>query len=564
VAHLRAQLHAEDGVRFVGAAEDAFTDGEPIREPWVGFVHQVPLNDTRFLPDLHRLIHLRPWTESLAHCRGLWTMSEYARRYLRAWNVGVPVGRIPYACPPPSLRFDMDRLRDARPRRLVLAGHHLRRYRDFYDLEVPGYERIALAPARMPPELERLAARGGVRIVPRVSDDEYDRLLATSVLFLQLADASAVSTLVECIVRGTPILVNPLPAVVEYLGEGYPLYYEDPTDAARKLRDDGLLEESSRYLRGLPLQAALTLDGFVDNVAASAVYRALPTPPGRGRPVASYDLTVLVCAHSRPAELRGLIDRLAKQDIEGRFEVLLWNNNAAARGLVDAVADEARGRLDLKVIHSSENYFCMARFAAAGLMRSDRLMLCDDDVLPEPGYLRRFVEAYERHGPDVVVCATGHTFLPHALDEERPERFWLDARLRVSHREWHEDAWVHFLHANSCLIPGHVLRRALRFPLPDPGFALVDDYWLSFVLGKHLGVPVRKIRADDVMSFAESAEDPAVAMWHNPEVAEQRVRFYIYHMRRGWPDPATPPGPSPGRPGGPASASTDAADAPSA
>ena len=63
VAHLRAQLHAEDGVRFVGAAEDAFTGGEPIREPWVGFVHQVPLNDTRFLPDLHRLIHLRPWTE---------------------------------------------------------------------------------------------------------------------------------------------------------------------------------------------------------------------------------------------------------------------------------------------------------------------------------------------------------------------------------------------------------------------------------------------------------------------------------------------------------------------
>ena len=64
-----------------------------------------------------------------------------------------------------------------------------------------------------------------VRPVATVSDQDYDILLSRNIVFLDLVDASAVNTLIECIVRGTPIIVNKLPAVVELLGEGYPLYY---------------------------------------------------------------------------------------------------------------------------------------------------------------------------------------------------------------------------------------------------------------------------------------------------------------------------------------------------
>jgi hypothetical protein len=54
---------------------------------------------------------------------------------------------------------------------------------------------------------------------------EYDALLSSSVVFLCLYDASAVNTVIECIVRKTPILVNRLPAVEEALGEDYPGFY---------------------------------------------------------------------------------------------------------------------------------------------------------------------------------------------------------------------------------------------------------------------------------------------------------------------------------------------------
>jgi hypothetical protein len=541
--HLTARLHAPDGTRLLSSVEHVIRDEGVVDEPWVGFVHQVPVNPWVRNLDLQQLVHNPAWTRSLESCLGLWVLSDYTRRFLRVWNVGVPVARVLMATPVPPLGFDPVRFQGLRPRRLLLSGWHLRDYRAFADLEVAGYERVVLAPHRPQPGLDRLVSRSGFRLLPRVSDDEYDRLLAESLVVLPLFDAAAVTSLVECIVRGTPVLVNPLPAVIEYLGPDYPLYYEDLETAVAKAEDDHLLIEASHHLLALAHQKDLTPEGFVDNVAASSVFQALPTPRSRQRTIRTVDLTVLVCSHSRVPDLANVLRGLTAQDWPGRFEVIVWNNNAAARDAVDAVIAQAGERLDVKLIHSSENYYCMARFAAHGLMRSSLLMQCDDDVVPGPGYLRRFVEAYETHGPDVVLGATGHTFLAHELDEEQPDRFWRNPRLQVSHREWHEATPVHFLHGNSCLIPRHVLGQVLRHPLPDPEFALVDDYWLSFVVNRHLGIPLLKIRADDVMAFAASAKDPAIAMWRRPDVAAQRVRFYLYHMRQGWPDLAAPTDP---------------------
>jgi hypothetical protein len=44
---------------------------------------------------------------------------------------------------------------------------------------------------------------------------------------LNLIDASAVNTVIECIIRNTPLIINRRPAIVEILGDEYPLYYGD-------------------------------------------------------------------------------------------------------------------------------------------------------------------------------------------------------------------------------------------------------------------------------------------------------------------------------------------------
>ncbi|KAI9188472.1 uncharacterized protein BJ171DRAFT_625252 [Polychytrium aggregatum] len=76
--------------------------------------------------------------------------------------------------------------------------------------------------------LESLIAQvHSVQVIEHQNDEAYDRLLTAKVVFLDLIDAAAVNTVVECIVRNTPIIVNRLPALEEYLGQDYPLFYYD-------------------------------------------------------------------------------------------------------------------------------------------------------------------------------------------------------------------------------------------------------------------------------------------------------------------------------------------------
>jgi hypothetical protein len=69
--------------------------------------------------------------------------------------------------------------------------------------------------------------RNSVEVLEHLSDPDYDKLLSENVVFLNLIDASAVNTVIECIVRNTPLIINRIPAIVEILGDEYPLYYGD-------------------------------------------------------------------------------------------------------------------------------------------------------------------------------------------------------------------------------------------------------------------------------------------------------------------------------------------------
>ena len=67
-------------------------------------------------------------------------------------------------------------------------------------------------------------------MIEHIDNNSYDNLLINNIVFINLVDASAVNTLIECIVRNTPIVINKIPAVVELLGKNYPLYYEKIAD----------------------------------------------------------------------------------------------------------------------------------------------------------------------------------------------------------------------------------------------------------------------------------------------------------------------------------------------
>jgi hypothetical protein len=94
-----------------------------------------------------------------------------------------------------------------------------------------------------------------VKFINHLTDSQFDSILTNNIVFLNLIDASATNTVIECIVRNTPIIINKHPAIIELLGDNYPLFYKDKmnyneiTNAVRLLISDGnAIENASIYL----------------------------------------------------------------------------------------------------------------------------------------------------------------------------------------------------------------------------------------------------------------------------------------------------------------------------
>lgn len=525
------ELCCNDGIAFVSSVEERLYNEGPILEPWVGIVHQVPHHNLPRYPDLDRLLQREDWKISLPHCLGLWALCDYIRLFLNSAELNVPIGVLPYVTPLDRPNFNWDRFQ-SNPRRVLHVGQYLRNFQNFYDLKLPGWEKLLLMPPKWTQRAEGLILNDSVELLDRVENDKYDELLAECVVALDMRDAGATTAVVECMARATPICINNVGAVSEYLGSDYPLYHDGHID--KVLQDEGRIRAAHEYLAG-KRETLPRAEDFVQRVQSSAVYMSLPVPKSQQDTFRRYELTVLIAVFARLPSLREQLERLANQDNPPSFEVILWNNRPENSAEIKLVCDDFRHRFSIHIIDSSENIYCSMRMAVPAFARADTLLFCDDDVLPEPAYLRRMYDAHQRLGARSAVCVRGHVIHEHGLDIDYPERAWVTEKHMTFFDQAAPECIVHFAHADNFIISAEVLREASTFPMTHPEYILVDDYWLSYVLSQHLGIPIHKIQAPDILSFTPSADDENVALYHNPLVHEQRVRLYIEHMRVGWP-----------------------------
>ncbi len=108
-----------------------------------------------------------------------------------------------------------------------------------------------------------------VSLINYLDNERYDKLLTENVVFINLIDASAVNTLLECVARNTPIIINKISPVVEILGENYPLYYSNIDDyyninaeVTELLKDQKNIMRANRYLKSLD-KSFLTIEFFI-------------------------------------------------------------------------------------------------------------------------------------------------------------------------------------------------------------------------------------------------------------------------------------------------------------
>ena len=426
------ELAVPDGILCISALEEVGLRREVITEPWVGFVHHVPQSNLPNCPDLQRLLGSDYFIKSLPLCKGLFTISHIPQQYVQE-RLSVPVAKLRYTLTP----FPEEKLFDwksfTKTKRIVNVGMFLRNFQSIFDLKSPSeYKKILL----QPPDVDfdelydlnkvkvTIKKNNSVEIInKRLPDAEYDDLLSSSIVFLHLYDSTINTTVIECIGRNTPLIVNRLPGIEEYLGKEYPLFYDTLDEAAGLLNETKLIE-GTEYLKFLPIKEELTNKHFLSSFANTAIYRSLPLPASQRQQFSSYDVTVVTCSYKRVYNLHRLLECFKTQNYSGTFEIIIWNNNHETQKEVAEITAKFNDELNIRLIQSTENYYCVIRMAVTKLMRSDYLLVCDDDIVPHPNFISTFMAKYKQYGPRAILCCRGHVFGPNKINEEEPEMFW--------------------------------------------------------------------------------------------------------------------------------------------
>jgi hypothetical protein len=276
-------LCSRDGILLDDFVERSFgwaPLAAPHAEPWIGVFHFPPQWPVWLHPikAASTIIQDAQFQLSLPNLRLAVALSDYLADWLRN-NLAVPAITVMHPTQR-SIEFSEAEYLSKFPRKAIQIGWTLRNTRAIYQLPTPGsFSKIHIRAAESAAQraerrlIKYWAERGDrsevgrVQQVTRVSDIQYDRLLASSVVFLEFFDISASTTVVDCIVRNTPLLVNRLPALEEYLGRQYPLFYERIEDAVDLLTDDGVVA-AHRYLRTRD-KRPFTSDSFAATLCAA-------------------------------------------------------------------------------------------------------------------------------------------------------------------------------------------------------------------------------------------------------------------------------------------------------
>lgn len=288
-------LHDDNGIRTETFVEQIFgwhrnwaikQNVIPIREPWVGIIHNpyympsffidypVPREDIYFL-------------ESMEHCKGLYAMSEYHAKQLRYDHPDTLIESAlhPYSNENPK---QFSPYIYAKEKKLISVGWWLRKQTSIYRLpSFPHIRKIKLYPYEQNSRAhyavrDKLYAEAeiygatlqGVEDKFRIENDEYDRLLRSSVVFLDLWDTSANNTVIECVQRATPIICKRHEAVEEYLGKDYPLFFNSLNEVEHLLEYEQI-KLGHEYMIERQNSGILSIDRFVQNIKGGKIYDLL-------------------------------------------------------------------------------------------------------------------------------------------------------------------------------------------------------------------------------------------------------------------------------------------------
>ena len=296
------ELNNPNGIIFDGFVENAFSWRKeeflekkliPYKKDWIGVLHNPPnmplwFSDNNSYPQ--SLIHDKVFKESLKHCRGLYVLSNYYKKFLSHYIPDVNINVLYHPTEIPDKKFDINKFYNNKNKSIVNVGWWLRKLNSIFLLDSGNYQKIRLMPNNKCKDtilrltnIERdlyniiLSKKQieSVKIIDHLDNNDYDVLLSQNIVFLDLYDTSANNAVIECIARGTPLLVNRHPATIEYLGEEYPFYFDSLKEANEKLNNIDLIRDTHKYLMTFDKRKQITIEYFKEQLKESEIYQSI-------------------------------------------------------------------------------------------------------------------------------------------------------------------------------------------------------------------------------------------------------------------------------------------------
>ena len=276
---------------------------ETVRMPWVGIMHlamNLPVHIHQALR-LENALQNSNFLASLEHCLALFVLSDDVRTFLTKYlnsngfgKVAVYTVRHPVTVESSAEKFtlqDLDILIESSSAGVILLGQQYRRLATLHSLKTTrkklwlpgapeGSPEAELMKNELPTELaidNSTTIDLSVTVLYTSNFTDYDNLIKHYIVIIDLWGATANNAIMEIMALSIPAYVRRLPSTIEYLGDDYPMFFDNKADIEHEINQDPVLlmnrlKRAHYYLQNLKMEK-LTLEYFLrslqDNTLSS-------------------------------------------------------------------------------------------------------------------------------------------------------------------------------------------------------------------------------------------------------------------------------------------------------
>jgi len=231
-------------------------------QKWIGMVHLTPTSPEG-AENINTILKNSTFVENFKNCKNILTFTNYLKLYIENTFKFNNLNSLHH---PIYInikdKFSITDYINNNDKKIIQIGQQLRILKTFYLLKFSNHTKLWLTGISNANDNKQLLNRAKSELnIENITDYNvntlfvdntiYDNLLKNNVLFMHVYDSSANNAILEAIVYETPIVCNRHPAIEEYLGKDYPLFFDNIVDVNDEFISDKRIELTNDYLKNL-------------------------------------------------------------------------------------------------------------------------------------------------------------------------------------------------------------------------------------------------------------------------------------------------------------------------